>query len=285
MRTLLGLVALLLVLAVGIALGAGPLGDEIDSHIHRDHPKSATTAKGGDADGGSDPVDAALIGALAPGALTGKLTGQTVAVVALPGAASSTLKALSADIVAAGGAVASTTEMTDGLTAVSAKQLVDSLGTQLSTQLAGVVDPTLTTYPRMGALLGAALTTKAAPASPTPAASTIRDSLQTGGLVTAAPAGDLATMTLVLTGDNVDDAVLTGLVSGLLTQTHGLVVAGDTHDGDVAAVRDATLPVGTFDGDETAGGAVGSVLLLVRQLTAPGGAFGASGSDGSVPLG
>ena len=38
-------------------------------------------------------------------------------------------------------------------------------------------------------------------------------------------------------------------------------------------------------GDETSAGRVAAVLGLVRAWTKQGGAFGASGSDGPVPLG
>ncbi|UDY25269.1 copper transporter [Nocardioides sp. Kera G14] len=283
MRLLLGLVALFLALAVGIGLGAGPLGDRIDDPAS-DHP-TASDAATGTTDSVSDPVDAAVITGLARTALAGKLTGQSVAIVTLPGASGSAVKALTADITAAGGAVASTTALTEGMTAVDSKQLVDSLGSQLVDQVGGPAVQSLTTYPRMGALLGSALTTTAAPAAPGPGAVTIRSSLTTGDLVAAEPAGNLGTLTVVLTGTNVEDAILTGLITGLAGQAHGLVVSGDTNDGDVAAVRDAKLAVGTFDGNETAGGAVATTLLLARQITSPGGAFGASGSDGPAPLG
>lgn len=279
MRKILGLVALVLALALGIALGAGPLGDRIDSGRVTDRHGTDD-----DAAAGSDPLDAALIGALAPGLLAGKLTGQSVALVALPGARASTLTALSAEVAAAGGAVASTTRVTTGLTGAGGKQLVDSLGSQLIAQLPSVVDPALTTYPRIGALLGAALTTRAAPAPPTPAVTTIRESLATGKLISGTVQGNAGTLTLVVTGDGLDETIATGLVSGLRTQSRGLVVAGDANDGDVAAVRDAHLAVGTYDGVETAAGQVGSILGLARQIAAPGGDFGASGADGSLPL-
>ena len=46
-----------------------------------------------------------------------------------------------------------------------------------------------------------------------------------------------------------------------------------------------TRHVTTVDGSETSAGRVAAVLGLVRSWKTQGGAFGASGSDGSVPLG
>ena len=40
-----------------------------------------------------------------------------------------------------------------------------------------------------------------------------------------------------------------------------------------------------LDGVDTAAGRVATILTLQRSLTTPGGAFGASGADGPVPLG
>ncbi|MFT4263712.1 MAG: copper transporter [Nocardioides sp.] len=296
MRRLLGLIALVLALAIGIALGAGPLGDRLNDELGTDRAASRSHDPGdtGGADDGtvgaadSDPLDAALLQALAPAALAGRLTGQSVAIVAMPGADSGALETIAADVASAGGAVTSTTTLTTALTDGDGKQLVDALGSQLAAQVPGVVDGSLTTYPRMGALLGVALTTKAAQGAPGAEASTIRDTLATGKLVEAPIAGDVATLTLLVTGNGTHDAeaaIVTGLTSGLLGQAHGLVIAGDTSDADVAAVRDAALPVGTYDGLDSAAGPIATVLLLARQTTAPGGSYGASGSDGSVPAG
>lgn len=292
MRTLFLTICVIFALAIGVALGAGPLGERIT-----DKASSLSDAEPTDAADGSDRVDAGLLSALAPTALAGKLTGQSVALVALPGAPAATVKALSGDVAAAGGTVASTTTLTTGLTAVGEKQIVDSLGTQLLAQVPGLAGQSLTTYPRIGALLSAALTTSAAPApgaagaTPIPASTpgqTVRAALYAGGLVANEMTGNLGTLTILVTGDDVDDAILAGLVAGLRASTRGLVVAGSTNDGDVAAVRDAVrdagLAVGTFDGLDTRGGQIGTVLLSARQITSPGGSFGASGSDGTAPL-
>ena len=47
----------------------------------------------------------------------------------------------------------------------------------------------------------------------------------------------------------------------------------------------AAATVASVDGIDTAAGRVTAVLALARSLSTPGGSFGASGSDGPVPLG
>jgi hypothetical protein len=42
--------------------------------------------------------------------------------------------------------------------------------------------------------------------------------------------------------------------------------------------------VATVDGTDTPLGQVTAVLAVIRSLSVPGGSFGASGSDGAVPL-
>jgi len=278
MRKLIVGVLLIFALALGIALGTGPLGDKIDEERHG--PRAGASAGAA----GSDPLDSALASSVAPGVLAGKLTGQSVAIVALPGASAATVKALAADVTASGGAVASTTTVTTALTEASEKQMVDSLGTQLLAQIPNVVDATLTTYPRIGAMLGTALTTTAAAAPASASALTLRDTFSTAKLVAGPIEGNVATLTLVVAGSRIDTPILTGILSGLRSTSHGLVLTGPTASGDVAAVREAALSVGTFDGVETDAGRIGSVLLLARQVTSPGGSFGASGSDGALPL-
>ena len=69
-----------------------------------------------------------------------------------------------------------------------------------------------------------------------------------------------------------------------------MVVAGVTADGgegQLGRLRadPVSAAVATLDGVDTAAGRVATILTLQRSLTTPGGAFGASGADGPVPLG
>jgi hypothetical protein len=86
------------------------------------------------------------------------------------------------------------------------------------------------------------------------------------------------------------DAILEGLVTGLSRAARGVVVAGTTADGDggqLARLRDSGAggEVTTVDGIDTAAGRVATVLALARAMDESVGSFGASGSDGPVPLG
>jgi hypothetical protein len=83
--------------------------------------------------------------------------------------------------------------------------------------------------------------------------------------------------------------ILSGLVNGLASNAAGLVAAGDeasADDGELAALRDSGLvgPVSTVDGIETGLGQVTTVLAMIGVLGGAGGSYGASSSDGPVPL-
>ena len=99
---------------------------------------------------------------------------------------------------------------------------------------------------------------------------------------------------LVVLGTDADDegsdAILAGLAQGLASQATGLVLVGVTADGQQGQLTrfradPAAAGVATIDGVDTVAGRVATMITLQRSLTTPGGAFGASGSDGPVPLG
>ena len=283
MRRLLPLLSVLFALAVGIALGAGPLDDDSGSAA----PTSQARARS------AVPFDRTFVGSVAPTLYAHRLANQSVAVVTTPGASPQTVKALVDQVVAAGGTVASRTDLTQALTAPGQKTLVDTMGSQLATQLAAqaptMADPALSTYPRMGRLLGLAVATTGAPAAASGPVDTVRESLQaaklTAGLGDGSAAAGVAPLVVVVLGDDLDDAIVNGLVQGLAAQAHGVVVAGRTRSGDIASLRDRKAAVATVDGVETGAGRVAAVLTLVRQITGGGGSFGASGIDGAAPLG
>jgi hypothetical protein len=179
------------------------------------------------------------------------------------------------------------------------KSLVDTLGSQLMTQLgAGVVDAEASTYTRMGQLLGVALATTQPTAEPaSKKATSIRQSLVGADLMTS-PRGeaDVAPLVLVVMGAGSgsgaveDQAVLSGLLSGLAAKAAGVVVVADSQsgvDGSLAALRQEPVAdeVTTVDGVESPLGQVTATLALLRALAGDGGSFGASGADGAVPLG
>ena len=118
-----------------------------------------------------------------------------------------------------------------------------------------------------------------------PDALTIRQSLDAASLLRAD--GDeprRAPLLLVVLGDDLDDHVVEGLVTGLAARTSGVVVtaADATGDLEVAASTGAVTTADGVDGDL---GRLAAVLALGRVEDEPGGSYGASGSDSTLPLG
>ncbi len=281
------LVALMLALAAGVALGGGPL-----SEVGRGTLSSAPTTVGE-----AETADAADFGdAFArSGAETlyaGRLDTHPIALVTLPGAQEAITSGIAADIEQAGGSVTASYAVQPALVDPSEKSLVDTLGSQLMTQLGeDVVDEGASTYERIGQLLGTAIASTEQTGGPVQDGTTaIRQSLAGAELV-AGPEGEprRAALVLVVLGDDVDDDVLAGLLAGLAARSVGVVAVGDTATaaGDLAGLRTSPLAdaVTTVDGADGDLGRVTSVLALIRSLKDSGGAFGASGSDGAVPLG
>lgn len=286
-RLIVWFVVIVTALAAGIALGGGPLSDVGPT------PSEAAPA----ATERVDPLVAAradyadrFADALAPELYDAGLDGQSVAVLTLPGADAGTVDELTSEVAAAGGEVTGTFALQRGLVDAGEKSLVDTLGIQVVDQLGEeVVTSDATTYDRMGQLLGRAVAARSEKKSLARAkVSSLRASLDGAGLV-GMPEGDppLASLVLVVTGDEVEQPVLTGLVNGLAAAPLGLVVAGPAEDSGVAELRAEPLsrPVTTVDGTDTPAGRVTAVLALVRSIEDPAGSFGASGSDGPVPLG
>lgn len=273
------LVAVFLALAVGVVLGGGPLSD-----LGRDdRPAAASTSLAQEAERSADFGDQ-FAAASAATLYGGRLAEHGVAIVTMPGADDGTTEALATEVVAAGGKVAGTYAARAALTEAGQKALVDTLGSQLMTQLGDAVDADASTYQRLGELLALAATRDGADAE------TVRESLAGAELVDASKDAKPADVVLVVLGDHVDPAILAGLTTGLAAQATGVVVGGDTAagapGGDLVALRadPGAEAVATVDGVDTTLGQVTATLALIRALTNPGGSFGASGSAGAVPL-
>ena len=279
------LVAVFLALAVGVVLGGGPLSD----FGRDDSPASATTHRGAAARTASYGDRFASANAAT---LYGRgLSGQTVSVLAMPGASAGVVSALGAQIEAAGGKVAGSYEVEPALTDASEKSLVDTLGSQLMTQLgSGTVSADASTYVRLGQLLALSVATTSLPASDV---STVREGLAGAELLKSPSSADRAPLVLLVLGRSTNPAILDGVVSGLAAKASGVVVAGSTASatgsGDLATLRsqpasDGAADAATVDGVDAPLGQVTAVLALIRSLSVQGGSFGATGSDGPVPL-
>jgi hypothetical protein len=173
------------------------------------------------------------------------------------------------------------------------------MGGQLMTQLADPrVDAAAPTYERMGQLLALAMaTTQASSVRADLAAVAIRGTLAEDELLTSPQDVRNAPLVLVVLapGDRGaepgpgDLTILAGLASGLGHDAVGVVVVADEDSadrGDLAGLRQSDVPgpVSTVDGIETTTGQVTAVLALEAVISGTSGSFGASGSDGVVPL-
>jgi Copper transport outer membrane protein, MctB len=274
------LTAVLLALATGVALGAGPLTDTGSNASPA--PRVVTPA----AEATYPDTFAASV---ATDLYRGGLSRRPTAVVTMPGADPATVAALTSQVKAAGGQVAGTYAVDPQMVDAEQKSLVDTLGIQLAKQVRGATTKDATTYPRIGQLLAVAAANRGTTAGqPDDDVAAVRQSLAAADLVTLPEGGtSTAPLVLVVFGDPVDQTMADGLVDGLAHGARGVVAVAPTGDVVLAGLHadGITRHVTTVDGSETSAGRVAAVLGLVRAWTKQGGAFGASGSDGAVPLG
>ncbi|GAA1479552.1 hypothetical protein GCM10009623_39980 [Nocardioides aestuarii] len=272
--------ALVLVLAIGIALGAGPLSHE------RLLPTAAAPVPTAP-EGVAGPEADAVAAEVAPALLRGRLAGRGVALLSTPGVGRDTLTALADDVERAGGTVTARWSAGRSLVGPGEKTLVDTLGEQLLEQLDGRgADADSASYDRMGQLVATAIATRTPEGAVAgPDALTVRQSLDAASLLRVdRDEPRRSPLLLVVLGDDLDDHVVEGLVTGLVARTSGVVVAGSEGAADLDVLASAER-LTTVDGVEGELGRLAAVLALSRVEDQPGGSFGASGSDSALPLG
>ncbi len=287
------IVAVFLALAAGIVLGGGPLSDVGPTVATAGQEKSAAPEKGT----AQAEYTEKFVAALEPPVIAARLTDRSVALVTVPGADEQVVSALAGQIDSAGGSVSARYDLSEDLVDPGQKSLVDTLGSQLLTQQADDAVPAeASTYDRLGQLLGLAIATKEVEGEDVNGKSrAIADAISGAGLMSQPEKVERrAPLVLLVLGTDADDdgsdAILAGLTEGLAAQATGVVVAGATSDGGSGQLGrfradPAAAGVATIDGIDTVAGRVATILTLQRALTTPGGSFGASGSDGPVPLG
>lgn len=293
---LLTIVAVFLALAAGIVLGGGPLSDVGGDVVAAGGTSSADEPATAEATAGDDYTDAVLT-ALGPATVSGRLAEQSVALVTVPGADEQLVSALSASVAEAGGTVTARYDLGDDLVDPGQKSLVDTLSSQLLTQQGGdVVAADASTYDRIGQLIGLAVaSTDPAGQDVTGKSRAVLDAITGAGLMEQPEAAERrAPLVLLVLGtdaaDEGSDAVLAGIAEGMAVQAAGVVVAGTVADGgsgQLGRLRadPAAAVVASVDGIDTAAGRVATIFTLQRSLGTDGGSFGASGADGVLPLG
>ncbi len=294
------LLAVLLALAAGIALGGGPLS-EVGRAVGATDGGSATrtaalTERLGAASAASGFQDEVAAG-LGAGTVRDLLDRRAVAIVVLPGADEKVVSGLSTAVRDAGGTLTGEYAVRPAMLAPDGKSLVDTLGSQVAESVKGAeVATEATTYDRMGQLIGRAMaTTENTGEAPDAASADILSSLR-GAKLMRSPAETKrrASLVLVVLGSEPADStgaanIYGGLVTGIANRSDGVVVTGSTASasgGLLSTLRDDdgfTAAASSVDSDQTAAGRLVALLALDREKFAGPGQFGAEGADGALP--
>lgn len=290
--------------AMGIALGAGPLQDDLHDAFLRQPEQAgpgpeqqARTAALRRAAQYSDEA----VTSLAPGLVAGRLDGRPVAVLALPSAVDTQVSAVVDDIEAAGGTVTTQMRAGEDLVDPSARTLVDTLSAGQVEEYDDLdVPDDAGVYERVGLVMGRALLTDPDAGEPLDdAASSVLNGFTTAGLLTGETPDQRASLAVVVAGPEggLDDAstargsIISDLARALDTRGDGLVVAGPPDaaraGGAIEAVRedpDAVEAVSTVDTLDRRIGQVAVVLALAEQAAGSAGHYGVvDAPDGAVP--
>lgn len=293
------LLAVLLALALGVALGGGPLSDlgkavADDNGSARDADALAARLAAEKAAGDyRDQVTDALV----PAAVQGQLTGRPVSIVTLAGADQKVVAELALAVEQAGGTVTGQYDARPDLVAPDKKSLVDTLSKQVADSVSDTgVAPDATTYDRMGQLIGRALATAEPRGEATDQASTdILGSLRGAKLMSPpADATQRGSLVLLVLGSEPTDTagetnIYGGLLTGLAARANGVVVAGTTGSATggllktLRAEPGVTEAVSTVDSVQTASGRLAAVLALAQEKQIGPRHYGAEGVDGVLP--
>lgn len=291
-----------LVLALGIAIGAGPLQEDHDRRARALAAQQNQVADLEEQVAGLNRA-AEFSAAFQEGAterlLGGVLTRRTVALVALPGADPGTVAAFRTLIAAAGGRITADLVLSDALTDPAQRQLVAALTGQMADQEDLAVPDGASGYERFGVLLARSIgippTARSREAPYDETGLGIVSGFQTADLVgPAAAVSRRAALTLVVAGPDHDDGGRTDVLAALVrayANRARVVVAGPTvsaePNGVLALLRGSGTParlLSTVDSVEIAGARISAVLALAARMRGTVGSYGgASAEDGAVP--
>jgi hypothetical protein len=291
---LLALVAAVLALALGLALGAGPVVGRSDAaRADRTDRLAARVARLDDRVAGlqaradaADRVAAALSGPLT----TGRLTGHSVLLVRTPGATQADVHHARAALLGAGASLTGTLTLTPTyLDPAKASSPLEDLALRLVPP--GVTfGPGATSIERVGTVLARSTVSQSPPdATDQDAAELIAGLHELGAVRLTGDPGRLAELAVVVTGsrekaDGKD--ALVALLKALDAAGKGALLTGPgttatalhwARSGDVGGAS-------TVDSADSAGGSVATVLALAEQLAGKQGAYGVgAGATAVVP--
>lgn len=278
---LVSLISVFLALAVGIALGAGPLketiGDQLTGQVEQLRQEKddlraqldATTAQGNAYQSYLDAASEDLVGGLLP---------RDVAVVALPGAGQQTVEAIEARLEQSGATIGARVDVTARWTDEADLQARETLVAELGPSLDPAPAADASVEQVLGTILAQALGAEdpADPAALGPNAAALLEGLAGAGLVTVDQAPGVPVDAVVVVAPAVADprtatpgaesttAASLALVSALDEPVDGLVVAGPAADSAelVSLIRadgDLGVRVATVD----------TVVDVTGQLSVP----------------
>jgi hypothetical protein len=300
------IVSVFLALAIGVALGGGPLKGEVDNTLV-DQVKTDRQAKA--------DLEAQITGlrssntftdefatTVAPGLIGDTLKGRVVTLVVLPTAQQADVTALKDLIGVAGGSVGGTMRVGTQLVDAGDKQLVDELGNQLEGRATDVTIPAdASPYERIGALIARAIGTdyNGGKEVDGPATSILAGLSTTSLMSSEDKLTRRGSLVLFVTGPGQGSSeeqqgaatIVDTLVQAVDSATDGVVLAGPVAsaraDGQVKAVRDdvtAAREVSTVDSLGRTAGQVVTVMALAGQAAGRTGQYGAiDAADGAMP--
>jgi len=300
------IVSVFLALAVGVALGGGPLNREVDNtlvqQVQADRARKTELRAQIAALTATNTFGDEFAETIAPGLVGDILADRTVSFLVLPGAQQTEVAALGEMVEVAGGSVGGTVRIGDTLLDVENRQLVDELGAQLLDGANGVSVPAdASGYERLGALLARAVGTDEPGGAPVDGtADSILAGLSTAGLLSTGDdlrrRGDLV---VVVAGSGDGDpqevqgasSIVTTVANAVDAATGGVVVAGPVPSargaGVVRAIRDdvvAARDVSTVDVLGRSAARVVIAMALAGQANDQTGHFGAvDAADGAMP--
>lgn len=301
---ILRLIGVLLVLAFGVALGAGPLQKSSarrDDDLATQKQQVAAKQRTIDSLQAAGEYSAAYATATSSGLVNGALTGRSVTLITLPGADSQTVAGLRMLITAAGGEVTADVSFAAVMGKSSSRQLVEALTSQMATQNPSVeMAADAGGYQRFGTLLARAvgLSSKANKKTATYDTTSVGiiSGLETAALVTTSDISVRAALTLVVTGPAAASADAAGenAVPVTILQSYAdrapVVVAGPASAAGELGILGALRAAGahqdlsTVDTAEAVSGQVTAVLALSALTRGTTGAWGGiQAKDGIVP--
>ena len=282
---LVSIAAVLLALAAGVALGAGPLDDN-----------SVLSGNSADAGTSADPAIARFesgYAALTSGALLkDALKGRSVVVLTLPGARAEETKDVKANLAKAGADVTGEVQLTAKLVDPANRQFAEGVAQQSAADVKGVAGSG-DSYGRIGTALGRSVLGESGKKLDS-TANTIGSAFNEGKLLSyASKPTTFATLAVVISGPGRSGdagSVSAQLAKAIDSAGSGAALVGPStssqEGGALAALRDsdAASQVSTVDVTDTAAGRVVVPLALAREAKGQTGSWGTSrSSDGAVP--